>query len=281
MFRKDEEARGQWSPDHVALCGQRQREILEQAAVMLKPGGRMVYSTCTFSPEENEGTIQHFLDTHPEFSIEKGEGCQGLASGRPDWVKCGRPELSDTYRIWPHRLEGEGHYLALLRKSAAANADCKKVTKPVYRKDKITLKEYQTFCQETLLAGDLACREEVILFGDQLYLVPPQMPEFKGLKVVRPGLHMGTLKKNRFEPSHALALYLKKSQAAAWYDMDSKDEQTARYLRGESIEIHPEACSSGKKKGWILMNVDGYSIGWGKLVGSTVKNHYPKGLRKG
>lgn len=282
MFRKDEDARSQWSPDHVIMCADRQSGILHHAALMLKPGGRLVYSTCTFSPEENEGTIQKFLDSHPEFSIEQMDGYKGFEPGQPRWTDGGSALLSKTFRIWPHKLEGEGHYLAVLKKSDQSDFFCKKFTNPAYIRDKITLKEYQTFCREALTDPSFADRKEVVLFGDQLYLIPPEMPEFKGLKVVRPGLHMGTLKKNRFEPSHALALSLSKNQANQWYSLDSNSEAMTQYLRGEVLrtdETRP-SCLDASSKGWVLMLADEYSIGWAKLVGNTLKNHYPKGLRR-
>lgn len=282
MFRKDEEAKNQWSPDHVIMCADRQSGILDNAAVMLKPGGRLVYSTCTFSPEENEGTIQRFLDAHPEFAIECVDGYHRFSQGQPGWVEKGSGRLADTFRIWPHKVEGEGHYLAVLKKSDEAFGYCKKLTTPAYVKDKKTLKEYQTFCEEVLTDPIFLHRKEVVLFGDQLYLVPPEMPEFKGIKVVRPGLHMGTVKKNRFEPSHALALCLNKEQVKQWYSLDSGSEQMAEYLKGGVINTDEGRPShlDEKKKGWVLMLVDDYSIGWSKLVGDVLKNHYPKGLRK-
>lgn len=282
MFRKDEEARSQWSPDHVVMCAKRQNEILCNAAEMLKPGGRLVYSTCTFSPEENEGTIGQFLGSHPEFTVEPVNAYAGFSQGRPEWTDGGRKELASTFRIWPHKLEGEGHYLAVLKKSQDALPNCRKVTNPAYVNDKNVLKEYQTFCRETLSDLDLEKRRELVLFGDQLYLIPPQMPDFKGLKVVRPGLHLGTLKKNRFEPSHALALFLNRNQVKQWYCMAADSDRTSRYLRGEALTADGDDVSSldPKGKGWVLMEVDGYSAGWAKLVGTTLKNHYPKGLRR-
>lgn len=145
------------------------------------------------------------------------------------------------------------------------------------------LKDYEVFCREMLdEPGDFLDRREYILFGEQLYLVPREMPDMAGLKVLRPGLHMGTLKKNRFEPSHALALALRPEQAKLRYHLGLDNGQAARYLKGETLapeDSQKEAGSLAGRKGWVLVCVGGYSLGWAKLAGTTLKNHYPKGLR--
>lgn len=283
MFRKDEGARLEWSPDHVTMCANRQQEILDNAALMLKGGGRLAYSTCTFSPEENEGSVQRFLDTHPDFQVERVKAYEGFGPGHPEWIPGGRAELSSTYRIWPHKLEGEGHYLAILKKEGTAKN--RKRLSPPYVKDKAVLKALENFAESELVdmapyvgqwSGHLA------LFGDQLYALPPEMTDYKGLKVQRPGLHLGTMKKNRFEPSHALALYVNSRQVRQWYDMDSDSKEISSYLSGETIEVSTKETHRQvlKGKGWVLMLADGCSVGWAKLVGTTLKNHYPKGLRR-
>lgn len=279
MFRKDEAARQQWSPEHVDICARRQEEILSNAAAMLKPGGTMVYSTCTFSPEENEQAIEAFLLANPEFSIlDMGER-QGLSNGRPEWSKTGRSDLSRTFRIWPHRSEGEGHYLAVLKKEGA-ESDPLKRTVPSYCTDPAIRKDADGFLKEFLIQPELCLsRKEYILFGDQLYLIPPEMVDFKGMKIVRPGLHIGTIKKNRFEPSHALALFLKKEEVKQWADFPAAETDIVKYLKGETLSEEASPRSQLSKKGWVLINTDGFSIGFAKLSGGIFKNHYPKGLR--
>ena len=290
MFRKDENAVSEWSPDHVLMCAARQKTILDDASRMIKPGGRIVYSTCTFSPEEDEQVIEAFLEDHPEFSIEKMGKRQGLSQGRPEWSKTGREDLAETFRIWPHLTEGEGHYIAVLKKEEALS-DGKKPVCPQYLKDRTVFQSFGSFCRENLAhPEEYLERKEYILFGDQLYLLPPQMTDLKGLKVVRPGLHMGTIKKNRFEPSHALALALKKEEVLRSYEMDAEGEAVIRYLKGEAIHdfgmpdtsspdtSSPNAFAPGEK-GWVLMCVSGKSLGFSKLAGGILKNHYPKGLR--
>lgn len=204
MFRKDPDACAEWSPENVAVCAARQFDILGHAGTMLRPGGRIVYSTCTFSPEENEGVISNFLKDNPNFEIEDVQVYEGFGKGRPDWISDGASGLGKTVRIWPHQLQGEGHYMAVLRKTDGAEAGGRlKYAKTL--SDQKVLKSYYQFAEETLLETPIG---EFLLFGEQLYLLPKEMLSLENLKVVRPGWHLGTIKKNRFEPSHALALGL-------------------------------------------------------------------------
>lgn len=279
MFRKDEAARAEWSPGHVAMCAERQARILESAACMLKGGGRMVYSTCTFSPEEDEMAIDHFLEVHPEFTIENRGTREGLSPGRPEWSQTKRSDLAGTYRIWPHHSEGEGHYLAVL-KEAEDGGEAGRLPFPQYLKDKAVWKVYEQFCRELFAEPDRYLkRTEYILFGDQLYLLPEGMRDLTGLKVVRPGLHMGTVKKNRFEPSHALALSMREEEARLHLSLKAEGPEVLRYLRGETLCIPEGETALQGQKGWVLVTVDGWSLGFLKLAGGILKNHYPKGLR--
>lgn len=267
MFRKDEEAREHWSPENVAVCASRQDEILSHAEKMLKPGGRLIYSTCTFSPEENEGTISRFLENYPNFEIEKVERYEGFSPGRGDWVENATPGIEHTIRIWPHRIKGEGHYIAVLKKT-----DGEESTRIKYASSKVDpkmLKEYKEFVKEHL---HVTPNENFIAYNDQLYSLPEGAPSLEKLKVLRPGLHLGTFKKNRFEPSHALALVLKKEEVKNCWELSASSPDIISYLKGEVLQ------ATGSK-GWYLITVDGYSIGWGKLAGNAMKNHYPKGLR--
>ncbi len=270
MFRKEEQAGTEWSEDNIRLCAERQQQILDCAAIMLKPGGRLVYSTCTFAPEEDEEGVAGFISRHPDFSIEKVSCPAGLSAGRPEWSKISCDGLADTFRIWPHQARGEGHYMAVLRKGGQEKASgcCRK---EVFWKDKEGLKLCRAFIQDNLKAElDM---EHLILFGDQVYQLPVQMNRISGLKVLRPGLHIGTLKKNRLEPSHSLALALKPDQVVRSRNLDSDQPDIINYLAGSTLP------SAGQQKGWVLVCVDGYSIGWAKAAGGILKNHYPKGLR--
>lgn len=271
MFRKNEDACEEWSLENVKICAERQAEILECAASMLRPGGRMVYSTCTFAPAENEESISRFLERHPEFTIVKVEKAEGMSEARADWCEHPAEKIKDTIRLWPHKLKGEGHYVAVLKKEGEVSEGYRGYCSNGEQKgiSEKECKEYQEFCNDFLkvkLPGTL------FLFGEQLYLAPEEMPSIKGLKVLRPGLHLGTMKKNRFEPSHALALALKPSDVKNSMELSSTGNEIRAYLNGQTLNYEGE-------KGWYLITVDGYSIGWGKLAGGIMKNHYPKGLR--
>lgn len=270
MFRKDAQARGEWSEENVALCAGRQQEILDHAAAMLRPGGRMVYSTCTFSPEEDEEGVRCFLKRHPEFAVEPVACLPGLSPGRPDWAKGSCPELAHTFRIWPHQAEGEGHYMAVLKKQTGTIEE-RKQKPPAYWKEKAGIQMWQTFAEE--LFGKKDGGERLVLYGDQLYRVPEEMPDFSGLRVLRPGLHLAERKKNRLEPAHALALASSPEMVRQAVCLPPDGEEAASYLRGATLP------AEHGQKGWVLVCVGRQSLGWAKASGGVLKNHYPKGLR--
>ncbi|MFA8439549.1 RsmF rRNA methyltransferase first C-terminal domain-containing protein [Pueribacillus sp. YX66] len=266
MFRKNPDACEEWSLDHVSMCAIRQLDILEQASRMLRVGGRLVYSTCTFSPEENESVISEFLKSNPNFEIVNVPVFKHFSSGRKDWADTlAITNIEKTIRIWPHHVKGEGHYIAVLTKTDGEEAIKRK--KVDFLKQSKQLDLYFKFASEYLKSTP---KGDYFLFGDQLYIIPEDMLSFKGLKVIRPGWHLGTMKKNRFEPSHALALSLNVEEVAQKYSFNVSE--IVPYLKGESLY-------ADGAKGWYLIEVDGYSIGWGKLTDHVLKNHYPKGLR--
>lgn len=279
MFRKNEEACAQWSLENVEACAVRQDEILHCASEMLAPGGRLVYSTCTFAPAENEGSISRFLRSHPEISLMDAVKTGGMESGRAAWTKDAAAGMEKTVRLWPHKLKGEGHFLAVLKKAGEPGklraGHCQNgLEQGILERELLAPQkgcaEYLEFAEE-----HLARKPEGIYlrFGDQLYLAPFGMPAVRGLKVLRPGLHLGTVKKNRFEPSHALALAAGLKAVRRTADLPPDGKTIREYLNGQTFSWEGE-------KGWYLVTVDGYGIGWGKLAGGIMKNHYPKGLRK-
>ena len=271
MFRKNEEALEEWSLSNVEMCAKRQDEILEDVVKMLRPGGILCYSTCTFAPQENEGCVERFLKKYPEFSLLEPEMKEGMSRGNYLWTEEKNQEISKTIRLWPHKLKGEGHFIALYKKAGEQIEEGKlKGTGEPVKKIK-EFKDLEEFVKKHLT---FSLPDRVITFGEQLYLLPEECPDLKGLKVLRPGLHLGSLKKNRFEPSHALALSLGKEQVTHTYNMKVEEQEIFQYLSGNTLSCEGE-------KGWYLMLVEGYSIGWGKLAGGMIKNHYPKGLRKG
>jgi len=275
MFRKLPEAIEDWSEAKVLECFSMQKDILDAAAAMLKPGGTLVYSTCTFAPLENEGTVSQFLDKHPEFELLLVPHAEYFAPGRADWVDASR-DLSVTSRLWPHLLDGEGHYIAKFRKKEDADAESaegkSKKSKSAIPKE--AMKIWEAFAKEVCpgVFASLDNSAAFTLFGENLYYTPAPQLSLDGLKVVRAGWHLGVLKKNRFEPAHALALALRDDHVKRTADFSADSSELLRYLRGESISVAAE-------NGWTLVTVDGYSLGWGKLVDNQLKNHYPKGLR--
>jgi NOL1/NOP2/fmu family ribosome biogenesis protein len=273
MFRRSDAARQEWSPELVRGCALRQSHILAQAARMVRPGGRLVYSTCTFAPEENEGVISEFLGSRPDFVLLEPVRRPGFERGRPEWVPADRAaaELCHAVRLWPQAGPGEGHFVAVLQRAAGLLESASEGWRPE-RVSKIVLGLYRAFCEETLLG--FPDSDDLALAGAYLYAVPPEAPDLTGLRFIHPGWWLGTLKKDRFEPSHGFALGL--SVAEVLRDrvvhLASEGPEVHAYLRGESL-------SSPGPAGWTLVAVDGFPLGWGKRVGEVVKSHYPKGLR--
>ena len=229
------------------MCAQRQREILRSAAQLVRPGGRLVYSTCTFAPAENEQVISAFLQEHTEFAPDPVDA---------PWFTAGE---NGSYRMWPHKLLGEGHFAAVLRKKETDGGSAQEepgVKLPA---------EWLAFAKEMdiVLPGGKA-----VQFGQSLYWAPEDMPSIRGLKVERPGLELGVVKKGRFEPAHALALWLKTCSRI----QPLSGAELTQYMAGNVVSSH--------EKGWTLVQIDGYSMGWGKGDGTVLKNHYPKGLRR-
>ena len=249
MFRKEEAAITDWSQETVEMCARRQLEILESGAALLREGGRLVYSTCTFAPEENEQVIDAFLARHPEFSPEPVDA---------PWFT---PGENGTFRLWPHKLKGEGHFGAVLRKNSNQEAACLSL-----KEDKLP-RQWLDFAKDM---GIILPAGKALFFGQNLYWVPKELPDLKGIKVLRAGLELGEVKQDRLVPAHALALWLKTAARSQEYPADSKEIKD--YLHGETPNT---AC-----KGWCLVTTGGYSIGWGKGDGNILKNHYPKGLRR-
>ena len=242
MFRKDEVAIKDWSYAKVLECQSIQREIIRDGYEMLKNGGILVYSTCTFAKEENETVINEFVE---EFENAK---------------------LIEMDRVWPHKVKGEGHFVAKIQK--LEDEDCSTKELKTKRLDK-EIKDYKDFEKKFL---NVNIGNKFDLRGENLYLIPEESPDTKKLKVLRYGLHLGVLKKNRFEPSHALSHYLKLEDVKNVEEFKVDDNQILDYLRGNTI-------STGKSRGWVLVSVEGVPIGWGKESNGVLKNHYPKGLR--
>ena len=242
MFRKDEVAISDWSYAKVLECQSIQREIIRDGYEMLKNGGTLVYSTCTFAKEENETVINEFIEEYEN------------------------AKLIEMERLWPHKIKGEGHFVAKIQKNEEEDIKTKELK--VKRLD-TELKDFREF-EKKFLNESIGNKFDIR--GENLYLLPEESPETKKLKVLRYGLHLGILKKNRFEPPHALSHYLKPNQVKYTENLSIQDEEVLNYLRGNII-------NTGQSRGWVLVTVENIPLGWGKESNGVLKNHYPKGLR--
>jgi NOL1/NOP2/sun family putative RNA methylase len=241
MFKKEANAVGEWGVQNVQMCAERQREILNLAQKMLKSGGSMVYSTCTFSEEEDEGQVKNFLSEHKNFT------------------------LIEQKKLYPHIERGEGHFAALFKKSEGEELSSIKTMTPTF-KDKKLQQIYRQFEKEFLQVSF----DNLHLVGNNLYSLPDDMPKTT-LQTLRAGVHLGEFKGDRFQPAHFLAMCLRAENVR--YTVEISDAQAVQYLSGNVIP-----CDDGLK-GWALVTYKGYPLGWCKAVNGTAKNHLPKGLR--
>ena len=277
MFRKDPGALADWSLERVDRCRGKQEKILESAHRLLKPGGVLVYSTCTFSPEENEQMIESFIEKYP-YEVETVELPGIFEHGRIAWTRKQQDAIAKTLRIMPMTVKGEGHFIARLKKlpGLAENLDIKQgyAKSRLKKATRMELQDYSDFAKNNLdpeFYQKIADR--LYLLGEHLYAIPTGilLERIANLKLLRPGLHLGTFKKNRFEPSYALAMALDLSQARNSCNLN--DEELAyQYLKGEAL-------NRKAPKGWVLIGYNGYPLGFGKASEGLIKNHYPKGLR--
>lgn len=272
MFRKDSSMIKNWELDKVKSYHNTQKEILNSAIKMLKPGGMLVYSTCTFSPEENEFSIQNLLENWKCLSVEEISFFDGFDCGRPEWIQNKNMELKKCCRLWPFKIQGEGHFVALIKKEENLN-------KTVCMKENIQMnqkkipQEMKAFFDD--ITWDLKI-EQCEEYNNKWYLLPEDLPDLKGLRVLRSGLFLGEMKKNRFEPSQALAMSLTKKDYKKSIDFSLKDSNVIKYLKGETLILQED---DEKKTGWQLICVEGYPLGWGKAEHGMLKNKYYAGWR--
>lgn len=258
MFRKEPHLISSWQERDDTYYPPIQKEILSCAVDMLKPGGMIVYSTCTFSTRENEEVIQDALHRHSDLHLVPIPKQPGFSSGIG---------MEECVRLYPHKIKGEGHFVALLQKEGNAS-------KKVFQKENSSLpeafKEFLKICSFDFSKGCYSIKNDRIIWS------PQQLPEQKKWRLLRSGLICGEIKKNHFEPSQAFALALKKSQFKNTVDLSVDDPRVIKYLKGETIDIKDRDTTS---KGWILVCVDGFPLGFGKIDKGIIKNKYAKGWR--
>ena len=285
MFRKNPAVVDSWQEKGPEYFSKLQREIIVQAADMLLPGGMMFYSTCTFSPLENEKTITHLLKERPDMEVIPMEDYEGFAEGLTSY----RGEVFDEScklcrRIWPHKMSGEGHFMALLHKKNGVQQQVQQTVSQSsiwWEKCKGLNKEQKAAAEDFFSHVNIAYDEKRIdVRGDNLYYLPTPQYDGRGLHFLRNGLFMGEFKKKRFEPSQPFALALHAQDFDQVLDFPADDERLSRYLRGETLDVSDLIAGEKKRKGWQLVMVAGHPLGFGKLVNNNLKNKYPAGWRK-
>lgn len=269
MFRKDKKMMSAWEVNGPEYFSKIQRDILMKASQMLAPGGLLLYSTCTFDNRENEKVIEYLISNMPEFEICDIFPYEGFENGRPDLTEEKMKEISKTVRIWPHKMKGEGHYLALLKKRGLLLENKGYDAKKKFNGAK-ELKDFFSNIKWNLDDRRIYMKEE------RIYYLPENIPNIKKLRFLRTGLFLGELKKNRFEPSQALAMSLTIGDYKHTISLPATDERILRYLKGETIDI---SDVSETVKGWTLVCVDQYPLGWGKNMNGMLKNKYSPGWR--
>lgn len=257
MFRKLEQAIDTWSEEKVLECAHIQKNLLKGAYDMLKQGGMVIYSTCTYSYEENEAMVHYAVD-ELGFELLPLNKSNGLCPG---------VDLDEVVRCYPHHYRGEGHFIALLRKPGNSPRKQVRTIKPSV--NLADLKVLKAFYQEHL---NKKVPSYIIENNGHLYAVKKNFPELKGIRVLRNGLYLGEVRKNRFIPSYSLALTLTKEDVKKSYDYPSESEEIKKYIHGETLE------GTGKK-GFGVIFVDGYPLSFYK-ESNQVKNLFPKGLRR-
>lgn len=293
MFRKEPSMAADWSPEEVQRYSTLQKEIVHAAARMVRPGGYLLYSTCTYSPEENEQVVETLLASGRDIDTENvqapfacakeadEEGACGLFQleelplypgvdkGHPEWSRSGEESLTCCRRFWNHRVKGEGQFAALLRRVDETESREKAPGPFIPAQDGLTgeMRDFFAHCR-------LAVPEERLQFlKERVFLLPEGCPDLSGLRVVRSGLYLGDCKKKRFEPGQALAMALRKEEYDNVLSLPLSDERVERYLRGETIQ-------ADGPDGWVLVCVEELPLGWGKSIRGNIKNKIEPGWRK-
>lgn len=269
MFRKDPESVKYWSQEYVEQCANRQKHILDSAYQLLKPGGTLVYSTCTFAPEENEMNIDWFLKKYQDIELVPVKKFTGMEDARPEWGN-DNPELVKALRMFPDQFKGEGHFMCKMRKQGEPSKLRVKEFNDGIKKDDLSL--IKKFAQANLTAIP---SNNLFKLNDFLYQAASFDNRFKKLHILRNGLKLGEFKKNRLEPDIAMILAIQPSELKAIYELN--DEQFKKYLHGEALILQQQPAFDNK---WIGLSYHGKLFSWGRYSNRQIKNVYPKGLRR-
>lgn len=253
MFRKDRAVLNAYKEHGPSYFSKIQKEVLTSAATMLKPGGTLVYSTCTFSPLEDEENIRWFTDNHPEFTLDK------------------------MTKLYPHKIKGEGHFVSRLIKAGTPDPSSEEISvlgTGGYlckgENDKKLPKDFMTFLSKMNLTFDY---QRFYLKDEYIYFLPKGTRLYKGIHYIRTGLLMGRVRNDRFEPSQALAMVLKADEWKNPLILKKDDERVLRYLKCETIDADDE------ENGYRLLCIDDHPLGWVKQSGYKCKNKYYPGWR--
>lgn len=269
MFRKDEDAIKSWEKYKCEKCCGMQWDILEQVDRMLKPGGRILYSTCTFSPEEDELMIERFMNLHEgEYELLEIPKVGGIEGGRTAWSNGGY-DFSKAARLWPHSLNGEGHFAALLKKAEKRG----KPDAVTYKNEKPGITANSGLIEFLEKNINLKLEGQLFQKGNNIYHLPVDCPDLSGLKVAKFGWYLGETGPKGFVPSHSFAVSLNNDEIRSKINFDAGSREINSYLKGETLMVSGE-------KGYTGVCVDNYPLGWAKQTGDMLKNLYPKGWRK-
>jgi len=272
MFRKDSSMIKSWEENGPDYYQKLQKEIVTSALEMLKPGGMLLYSTCTFSREEDEEVIAYLLSLDTDLEMIEIEPYSGFS--KPILEGTEKQGMAHCVRIWPHKMEGEGHFLGLLKKKGTLSLQKEKSEKQKMQKENALPESLLGFLENTTEKIPL---ENIQIIKEQVYLLPDGLPTLKGLRILRTGLHLGEIKKKRFEPSQAFALYLTEDNYKYTVNIPLGDQRVIKYLKGETLDI--EQLTIDSQGSWQLILVAGYPLGWAKLVNDTLRNKYYAGWR--
>lgn len=271
MFRKDEAAVSSWENYKSDRCREMQDAILEEVHRMLKPGGMLLYSTCTFSPLENEQTIAAFMERHPEYHLLDLPKSAGIADGVPKWGNHAE-NLAKTARLWPQRIKGEGHFTALLQK-AQGSAEHSSGGNRSFQPLSAPPEALRDFYRKNMACGPMD--GFYCMMGNNLYYLPEPPPSVDGLKIARLGLFIGSLKGKIFKPSHPFLMAQPKDAFQRYLHLSTEEPDLRKYLRGDTL-----VQDTGLQDGLTAVCVNAFPIGWGNSAGGIVKNMYPKGWRR-